>query len=72
VETTVELTTPSIPLAGLLKLAGVADSGGHAKHLVQAGLVRVNGHAELRRGAQIRSGDVVVVDTDPPAHILVA
>ena len=71
-ETTVELTTDSVPLAGLLKLAGVADSGGHAKHLVQSGLVRVNGHVEPRRGKSIRPGDVVEVDADEPLRITVS
>jgi len=70
-ETTVELATEHVPLAGLLKLAGVADSGGHAKHLVQAGLVRVDGEPETRRGAKIRPGAVVDVDTDPPVRIAV-
>lgn len=71
-ETTVELTTASVPLAGLLKLAGIADSGGHAKHLVQAGLVRVNGHEETRRGTSIRPGDVIEIDADEPIRITVA
>lgn len=71
-ETTVQLTTESVPLAGLLKLAGVADSGGQAKLLVQAGMVQVNGREETRRGAKIRPGDVVEVDSDPPARITVA
>lgn len=70
-ETTVELTTEHVPLAGLLKLAGAADSGGHAKQLVQAGLVCVNGHEETRRGAKIRPGDVVELDVDPPLRIVV-
>ena len=70
-ETTVQLTKESVPLAGLLKLAGVADSGGHAKHLVQAGLVRVNGETETRRSSKIRPGDVVDLDTDPPVRITV-
>lgn len=60
-DTTIRLTTDSITLASLLKLAGVADSGGRAKHLVQGGQVRVNGREETRRGAKIRPGDVVVV-----------
>lgn len=61
-ETTVELTTESVPLAGLLKLAGVVDSGGQAKQVVQAGHVCVNGEPETRRGKSIRPGDVVDVD----------
>jgi ribosome-associated protein len=72
VETTVQLTTEFVPLAGLLKLAGAAESGGYAKHLVQAGLVQVNGQRETRRGAKIRPGDIVMIDGDPPVRIVVA
>lgn len=71
-ETTVRLTTESIALAGLLKLAGVADSGGRAKHLVQEGRVRVNGREETRRGSKIRPGDVVEVIGGETVRILVA
>lgn len=60
-DTTVELETDSIPLSALLKLAGAAESGGQAKHLVVEGHVTVNGEAETRRGAKIRPGDQVVV-----------
>ena len=48
----------TIRLGQLLKLAGIADSGGGAKALL-AGGVRVNGVAEGRRGRQLRSGDLV-------------
>lgn len=58
---TVELTTETIPLSALLKLAGLAESGGQAKHWVLEGLVRVNGEVEVRRGAKIRAGDRVDV-----------
>ena len=63
-DTTITLTTDSIGLASLLKLAGVADSGGRAKHLVQDGNVRLNGERETRRGAQVRPGDVVDLVAD--------
>ncbi len=49
----------TIRLGQLLKLAGVADSGGEARELVQEGAVLVNGETELRRGRQLRAGDVV-------------
>ena len=48
-----------IRLGQLLKLAGLADSGGEAKALLQDGGVRVNGEAEARRGRQLHRGDVV-------------
>ncbi len=48
-----------IRLGQLLKLAGLADSGGEAKDLLMAGEVSVNGETETRRGRQLTSGDVV-------------
>jgi len=55
----VSIRGESIRLGQLLKLAGVADSGGEARELVQDGAVRVNGELETRRGRQLRAGDVV-------------
>lgn len=51
----------SIRLAQLLKLAGVIDTGGEAKVRIAAGEVRVNGEVEVRRGRQLRRGDVVEI-----------
>jgi ribosome-associated protein len=50
-----------IRLGQLLKLAGLADSGGHARELVQEGAATVNGEVELRRGRKLRRGDVIAV-----------
>jgi len=50
-----------IRLGQLLKLAGIADSGGHARALLEEGVVTVNGEGEARRGRQLRAGDVVAV-----------
>lgn len=49
-----------IRLGQLLKLAGIADSGGEARVLLEEDLVQVNGELEVRRGRQLRDGDVVV------------
>ena len=48
-----------IRLGQLLKLAGLADSGGEARMLLEEGVVRVNDEAEERRGRQLHDGDVV-------------
>jgi len=48
-----------IRLGQLLKLSGMADSGGEARELVQEGAVSVNGEVETRRGRQLHRGDVV-------------
>jgi ribosome-associated protein len=50
-----------IRLGQFLKLAGLAEHGVHAKALLEAEEVQVNGRIETRRGAQLRAGDVVAV-----------
>lgn len=48
-----------VALCDLLKLAGVADSGGQGKTLVAEGEVKVDGRREDRKTAKIRAGQVV-------------
>ena len=48
-----------VALCDLLKLAGVADSGGQGKAFVAAGEVKVDGRQEDRKTAKIRAGQVV-------------
>jgi ribosome-associated protein len=43
----------------LLKLAGLAASGGEGKHFVADGLVSVDGVVELRKTYKVRAGQVV-------------
>ena len=50
-----------IRLGQFLKLAGLAEHGAHARELLEAEEVQVNGRLETRRGAQLRAGDVVAV-----------
>ena len=50
-----------IRLGQLLKLAGLAGSGGDARALVEDGAVTVNGEVEMRRGRQLHPGDVIAV-----------
>ncbi len=54
---TLALRGESITLAQAVKAAGLADSGGQAKHLVRAGGVRVNGVVETRPGRKLVRGD---------------
>jgi len=51
--------TPMMRLDDVLKFFGVAATGGHAKHMIQAGEVRVNGAVETRRKRRIVDGDTV-------------
>lgn len=49
----------SIALCDLLKLAGIAHSGGQGKALVAGGEVQVDGRPESRKTAKIRAGQAV-------------
>jgi ribosome-associated protein len=53
------LTGDYIELHQLLKLSGIATSGGEGKALVAQGLVRVDGAPEERKTAKIRAGQTV-------------
>lgn len=53
------LTSDYIELVKLLKITGIAETGGHAKILVDEGEVLVNGKPELRKKAKLRTGDVI-------------
>ena len=46
-----------IKLDSLLKYAGIASTGGHAKMAVQNGEVTVNGEVCLMRGKKLYKGD---------------
>ncbi len=53
-----------IRLGQFLKYAGMADSGAHARELIEAGDVQVDGQIETRRGRQLHGGEIVTVITD--------
>lgn len=55
------LSSDYIELVKLLKLLGLADTGGRASQLIAQGEVKVNGHTELRKRAKLRNGDNVEV-----------
>ncbi len=60
----IKITTEYIKLDQLLKLAGLAESGADAKHMVYDEIVRVGGEICTMRGKKIRPGDVVTVEFD--------
>ena len=55
---TVTITTEYIKLQDILKFAGVVDTGGMAKEVIQAGEVKVNGEVCTMLGKKLRPGDV--------------
>ena len=60
-EEMIHITTEFIKLEGLLKFAGVVETGGEAKLAIQQGDVSVNGEVCTMRGKKIRPGDVVTL-----------
>lgn len=55
--TTLSLQGDHITLAQAVKAAGLAGSGGEAKHLVRGGTVTVNGAVETQPGRKLYPGD---------------
>lgn len=62
--TTFKIKGEFIELIQLLKVLGIAETGGHAKIIVDDGLVKLNGEIEYRKRAKLRKGDKVEVDNE--------
>jgi ribosome-associated protein len=56
-----ELTEEYIELIKLLKVLTLAQTGGHAKMIVDNGEVMRNGEQEFRKRAKLVKGDVIVI-----------
>ena len=56
-----KLNTDYIELMKLLKLLRIAQTGGHAKIIVEDGEVIRNGAPEFRKRAKLVKGDVIEV-----------
>ncbi len=53
-----------IELIQLLKATGIAQTGGHAKMIVEDELVFRNGELETRKRAKLRAGDLIEIEDD--------
>ncbi len=71
-EIRVPIQTEFIKLQDLLKLTGAAQTGGHAKILVQDGHVFVNGELCEMRGKKLRPGDTVTVKGETQTFVVCA
>ncbi len=58
---TVTIKTEFIRLDAFLKFKGIAQTGGHAKALIQDAKIKVNGEICTARGKKIRNKDTVSV-----------
>ena len=57
-----ELKTEYIELIKLLKITGLADTGGMAKHMVEDEEVLYNGEVDTRKRLKVRKGDKITVN----------
>ena len=60
-ERTFKIEGPYIELIQLLKAEGIAQTGGHAKFIVEEGEVVRNGDVEMRKRAKLVIGDRIEV-----------
>lgn len=61
-KTEIKIQTEFIKLDSLLKFAGVTETGGIAKEIIQEGKVKVNGDVCTMRGKKIRPGDKISIE----------
>jgi len=59
-----ELKDDYIELFKLIKVMDLADSGGHAKMIIEDEQVKRNGKIELRKRAKIVSGETIEINGD--------
>ena len=59
---TIGITSQFIKLDAFLKFSGEAETGGHAKILIQDGLVKVNDEICEMRGKKLYPGDTVAIN----------
>lgn len=68
IEFSLEPDRDYIELNQLLKLVGLAGSGGMGKAIVAGGIVSVNGEVELRKTCKIVAGNIVHIE-DHEIHV---
>jgi ribosome-associated protein len=59
---TIEITKEPVELYKILKFEGLAESGGQAKAMIDAGLVLLNGEVETQKRKKIMGGDIITVE----------
>jgi len=69
IEFTLEPDRDYVELNQLLKLVGLAGSGGMGKAMVASGIVSVNGQTELRKTCKIVIGNIVQIE-DHEIHVV--
>lgn len=57
----IKINTDTIKLDQFLKWANIAETGGQAKNMIQAGEIKVNDEIEYRRSHKLVPGDRVEI-----------
>ena len=61
-EESISINTPFIKLDAFLKFAGIVETGGIAKRLIEDEFILVNGDTCVQRGKKLYPGDTVSFD----------
>ena len=64
IKITIEIDTEYIPAVSLLKLAGVAESGGQASYEIEQGHVTMDGVVLKEKRKKVRPGSAVVLNNE--------
>jgi ribosome-associated protein len=57
----IKINTEIIKLDQLLKFAGITQTGGQSKMIINDGLVTINGEIVKQRGKKIKKGDIIEI-----------
>lgn len=60
----ITISTPDIQLDQFLKWAGIVESGGQVKYLIEAGILLVNGQVATQKRKKLVPGDVVSIQDE--------
>mgnify|MGYP001132935318 CR=1 FL=1 len=57
----IQISTDIIKLDQLLKFAGIVQTGGQSKMIIEEGIVKVNGEIIKKRGKKVKRGDLIEI-----------
>lgn len=57
----IKINTDTIKLDQLLKFAGIIETGGQSKLIINQGIVKVNEEIVKKRGKKIKKGDIIEI-----------
>lgn len=61
---TIKINQEPVELFKILKFEGLAESGGHAKAMIESGLLLLNGNIETQKRKKIVAGDILTIDNN--------